>query len=357
MQLHCQFDARYQKNLTNACVIVFAGLNQVSASLNRFKPRVAETGFCRQEPNPAACRLAAVSSGSPVLRRVRSHTVRYMCAHAVQWRPSTNCQLQTSRPHLEPTVRELCRFRFARFYNKITKTRTAYYCGAPLLPAAVTATPERWQSLLLGLLTMRHCSHSVAPEAAINHHSIMSVTFSVSVSHSPALEAERCGYIINISAIESWDTILLPLLAASADAARTCLLICIPHPISIHCLGAGTTGAARGLHMLNRECKSSSCLPSNVSSWIDMHGHIMTLNAISASVLLASRCTDMQPRHRCYQYLITDVSVGHSLISNAVWYRVTFCYLPCCCCCCCWGTLFKNHKALLFQIGSGWNLA
>jgi len=26
--------------LTNACVIVFAGLNQVSASLNRFKPHV-----------------------------------------------------------------------------------------------------------------------------------------------------------------------------------------------------------------------------------------------------------------------------------------------------------------------------
>ena len=40
MQLHCQFNARYQKNLTNACVTVFAGLNQVSASLNRFKPHV-----------------------------------------------------------------------------------------------------------------------------------------------------------------------------------------------------------------------------------------------------------------------------------------------------------------------------
>jgi len=51
--LHCQFDARYQKNLINARVTVFAGLNQVSASLKRFKPRVAETGFCLQKPNPA----------------------------------------------------------------------------------------------------------------------------------------------------------------------------------------------------------------------------------------------------------------------------------------------------------------
>ena len=42
MQLHCQFDARYQKNLTNACITVFAGLNQVSASLNRFKPHVRQ---------------------------------------------------------------------------------------------------------------------------------------------------------------------------------------------------------------------------------------------------------------------------------------------------------------------------
>ena len=40
LQLHCQFDARYQKNLTKARVTVFAGLNQVSASLNRFKPHV-----------------------------------------------------------------------------------------------------------------------------------------------------------------------------------------------------------------------------------------------------------------------------------------------------------------------------
>ena len=34
LQLHCQFDARYQKNLTNTHITVFAGLNQVSASLN-----------------------------------------------------------------------------------------------------------------------------------------------------------------------------------------------------------------------------------------------------------------------------------------------------------------------------------
>jgi len=40
LQLHCQFDARYQKNLTNAHITVFAGLNQVSAGLNRFKPHV-----------------------------------------------------------------------------------------------------------------------------------------------------------------------------------------------------------------------------------------------------------------------------------------------------------------------------
>jgi len=35
-----KFDTRYQKTLTNARVAVFAGLNQVSASLDRFKPRV-----------------------------------------------------------------------------------------------------------------------------------------------------------------------------------------------------------------------------------------------------------------------------------------------------------------------------
>jgi len=50
LQLHCQFDARYQKNLTNTHITVFAGLNQVSAGLNlmcgrnRFLP--AETQPC-----------------------------------------------------------------------------------------------------------------------------------------------------------------------------------------------------------------------------------------------------------------------------------------------------------------------
>jgi len=46
--------------MSNEPLTVFAGLNQVSAGLNRFKSRVAETGFCRQKPNPGTgCFIAS----------------------------------------------------------------------------------------------------------------------------------------------------------------------------------------------------------------------------------------------------------------------------------------------------------
>jgi len=47
-----------EKNCHVKCehLTVFAGLNQGSAGLNRFKPRVVETGFCRQKPNPVGIR-------------------------------------------------------------------------------------------------------------------------------------------------------------------------------------------------------------------------------------------------------------------------------------------------------------
>jgi len=68
LQLHCQFDARHQKNLTNARVTVFAGINQVSASLSRFKPHVWQKQvFAGRNPTLFNERSSHLGSESPAL--------------------------------------------------------------------------------------------------------------------------------------------------------------------------------------------------------------------------------------------------------------------------------------------------
>jgi len=64
--------------------------------------------------------------------------------------------------------------------------------------------------------------------------------FSQSRSRSPAQQVKRCCYVINIYAI---DTQFRSLPAAVTDAVRICFAYTRPHPVPIHCTGAGLAGA------------------------------------------------------------------------------------------------------------------